>query len=237
MSNVTIQVGSAPISVNVTGAQGSDGSDAVTAAASVKSASFTAALDATYHVVANATVTDPTPTEGKGYVVFVRNGTATISGTSYAIGKVIRRVYHSGSWASYVYDTASAFAAASHTHTSSQISDASASYGAGKVVTRGSSGEVTAGADVIGSRTSILPDIAAFLTYTDAFGRLVDLKTDSNAAFQGRFIFPNLAGYPSATATVASLRSFVDSTAADAVVSVGDVYWDTTLEKARVRLA
>jgi hypothetical protein len=33
------------------------------------------------------------------------------------------------------------------------------------------------------------------------------------------------------------LRGYIDSTAADAAVSVGDVWWDTTLEKARVRLS
>lgn len=69
----------------------------------VVSSNTTAAIDGVYHVTASATFTDPSPTEGKGYTVFVRNGTATIGGTPYATaGTIIKRVYHSGAWASYV---------------------------------------------------------------------------------------------------------------------------------------
>ena len=70
----------------------------------VKSSSFTAANGETYHVVASATVTDPSPVEGKGYTVFVRNGTATAGGTAHATaGTVIIRTFHAGSWANNVY--------------------------------------------------------------------------------------------------------------------------------------
>lgn len=70
--------------------------------ATVVSSNTTAAIDGVYHVTASATFTDPSPTEGKGYTVFVRNGTATIGGTPYATaGTIIKRVYHSGAWASY----------------------------------------------------------------------------------------------------------------------------------------
>jgi hypothetical protein len=62
----------------------------------------TAVLDGIYTVVASATFTDPTPAEGKGFMVFVRNGTATVGGTAYSVaGTIINRVYHSGAWANY----------------------------------------------------------------------------------------------------------------------------------------
>ena len=64
----------------------------------VVSSNQTASNDTNYTVVANATFTDPSPTEGKGYVVYVRNGTATIGGTGYAVGSLVFRVFHSGSW-------------------------------------------------------------------------------------------------------------------------------------------
>jgi len=72
------------------------------AEAVVKSASFTAANDQQYNAVATLTVTDPTPTEGKGFVVFVRNGTSTIGGTAYdRAGTRVERIFHSGAWANY----------------------------------------------------------------------------------------------------------------------------------------
>lgn len=70
--------------------------------AKVISANETAVNDGNYTVVANATFTDPSPVEGKGFRVFVRNGTAIVGGTSYAVaGTQIVRLFHSGSWANY----------------------------------------------------------------------------------------------------------------------------------------
>ncbi len=69
----------------------------------VVSASQTAVLDEAYTLVATATFTDPTPVEGKGFSVLIRNGTATIGGTNYStVGTTIWRLFHSGSWATYV---------------------------------------------------------------------------------------------------------------------------------------
>lgn len=83
----------------------------------VVSSNQTAANDAQYSNVASATYTDPTPSEGKGFIVLVRNGTATVGGTGYSTaGTLIYRVFHSGSWANYVYQVSSTFALASHTH-------------------------------------------------------------------------------------------------------------------------
>jgi hypothetical protein len=75
----------------------------------------TAVLDGVYTVVASATFTDPTPAEGKGFMVFVRNGTATVGGTGYSTaGTVINRIYHSGAWANY---TSSSFTPSALTKT------------------------------------------------------------------------------------------------------------------------
>jgi hypothetical protein len=69
----------------------------------VVSSNTTASNDTNYTVVANSTFTDPSPTEGKGYVVYVRNGTATIGGTGYSVGSLLFRVFHSGAWSTREY--------------------------------------------------------------------------------------------------------------------------------------
>jgi hypothetical protein len=68
----------------------------------VVSANQTAENDRVYHVIANATFTDPTGVNGKGYEVFVRNGTATINSVAYTEGTTILRLFHSGAWVSYL---------------------------------------------------------------------------------------------------------------------------------------
>jgi len=69
----------------------------------VVSSNQTATNDSSYTVVANSTFTDPSPIVGKGYVILVRNGTATIGGTAYTSGYLIYRVYHSGAWSNTVF--------------------------------------------------------------------------------------------------------------------------------------
>jgi hypothetical protein len=69
----------------------------------VVNSNTTAILNTHYTVVANATFTDASPVEGNGYVVFVRNGTATIGGTGYGVGSLVYRVFHSGAWSNTVY--------------------------------------------------------------------------------------------------------------------------------------
>lgn len=65
----------------------------------IVSANKTAILGESYVVIASATFTDPTPVEGKGYTVFVRNGTATVGGVAYdQAGTIINRIFHSGAW-------------------------------------------------------------------------------------------------------------------------------------------
>jgi len=63
-------------------------------------ANTTAQNDSKYTVTANATFTDPTGVEGKGYTVFIRNGTATIGGVGYTAGSLVYRFYQGGAWSS-----------------------------------------------------------------------------------------------------------------------------------------
>lgn len=63
----------------------------------------TAVNDWVYVVVANATFTDPTPVEWKGYTVIVRNWTATIWWVWYSVAwSEIIRIFHSWWWSSYL---------------------------------------------------------------------------------------------------------------------------------------
>lgn len=79
----------------------------------VANGNLTAVNDTFYVCVSNSTFTDPSPTEGEGFAVLVRNGTATVGGTGYSTaGTIIRRTYHSGSWTNYVYQVSSTFATA-----------------------------------------------------------------------------------------------------------------------------
>jgi hypothetical protein len=68
-----------------------------------KTSSFTAQKNVFYLSVDTLTVTDPTPTNNQGYIVFVRNGTATIGGVGYTSGNLIYRFYQGGAWSSTVF--------------------------------------------------------------------------------------------------------------------------------------
>jgi hypothetical protein len=69
----------------------------------VVSTNQTAVNDGQYTVVANSTFTNPSPVEGKGYWVLVRNGTATINSVGYSVaGTIVYTVFHSGAWATYI---------------------------------------------------------------------------------------------------------------------------------------
>lgn len=71
----------------------------------IVTASLTAALNRYYVNTVTSTYTDPTPVQGKGFIVFVRNGTATVGGTAYGtVGTLIYRYFHSGAWANTVVD-------------------------------------------------------------------------------------------------------------------------------------
>lgn len=105
----------------------------------VKSSNFTAANNGRYVVTASLSVTDPSPEEGKGFVVVVRNGTATIGGTGYSTaGSQIRRIFHSGGWATYVDSLTT------HTHSEATTSVAGFMSASDKAKLDG----IEAGADV-----------------------------------------------------------------------------------------
>lgn len=73
----------------------------------VVSSNTTAQNDTVYHVVANATFTDPSPVQGRGYVVLLVNGNFSFSsggGTFTQRGTVVYRIYHSGSWYTIIHD-------------------------------------------------------------------------------------------------------------------------------------
>ena len=70
----------------------------------VVNANITAENNKVYHVIANATFTDPTPVEGSGYVVLLRNGVATIGGVSNGnLGTVFYRIFRGTSWVTYLH--------------------------------------------------------------------------------------------------------------------------------------
>lgn len=77
----------------------------------VVSASLTAANNRYYVNVASSTYTDPTPVEGEGFIVFVRNGTATVGGIAFSsAGTLVNRIYHSGSWSNYsIFDPSTTY--------------------------------------------------------------------------------------------------------------------------------
>lgn len=73
----------------------------------VVNANITAENNKVYHVVANATFTDPTPVEGRGYVVLLVNGTFSFlsgGGTFSQRGTLVFRQFLSGSWYTLTHD-------------------------------------------------------------------------------------------------------------------------------------
>jgi len=151
----------APIRVEVFAAQGASGG-----AAFVKSANFTAANDAMYHTVATCTVTDPAPAEGKGFEVFVRNGTATVGAVAYSrAGTRILRVFHSGAWANYpVYSPI----------LSADIADATSSETPNTVVKRNINGSadfqtINAIESVNAANASFLSEVGSYSADTPTF--------------------------------------------------------------------
>jgi hypothetical protein len=95
----------------------------------VVSSSQTAVIDEAYTLVATATFTDPTPVEGKGFSVLIRNGTATIGGTNYSTaGTTIWRVFHSGAWANYVNQLGLGFTAENSANKQTALSTNAAHY-------------------------------------------------------------------------------------------------------------
>jgi hypothetical protein len=176
----------------------------------VVSTNQTAVNDAIYTVVANATFTDPSPVEGKGYRVFVRNATATINAVAYTEGTTILRLFHSGSWTSYVSLPDSNFVPTSRTINGYNLSanrtltasDVGAPSGSGSSTgtntgdeTQASilsklgiwniqdqtSGTASSGTTLTITKSIALPSVPSFLNF-----RAVFFKTNSNGAYTVR---------------------------------------------------
>ena len=185
-------------------ARGPNGSDGATGSnREVKSASFTAENGKSYSVVATATITDPSPVEGKGYSVLVRNGTVTIGGTAYSLaGTTIERVFHSGAWASYPYSQVG------HTHVSANITDASAGAVDESVVNViakfGPYGELSA-TKFSAASVSIFPSGILSLASTNS-GGVITLS--GQAATQARSVgFPDESGTVTLVAATQTLTN------------------------------
>ena len=145
----------------------------------VVSTNQTALNDRNYTVVANATFTDPSPVEGKGYRVFVRNGIATINAVAYTERTTILRLFHSGAWVSYVsYENA----------TTADIPDSTNKrYVTDEVANQWTLHDVTAGSVTSGTSNTIsksieLPDFGSILKLE----KITAIKTGTNAVFRMR---------------------------------------------------
>lgn len=69
----------------------------------VVSSNKTAVNNEQYSNTNNATYTDPTGVEGKGYVVKVSQGVATIGGENYSAGYLVYRTYRGSEWFTQAY--------------------------------------------------------------------------------------------------------------------------------------
>jgi len=142
----------------------------------VVSTNQTAVNDGNYTVVANATFTDPTPVEGKGYRVFVRNGTATINAVAYTVGTSVFRVFHSGAWVSYVSLPDSNFVPTTRTINGYDLS-------ANRTLTASDVGAVATNSAITGAtKTKITYDAKGLVT-SGADATTADIADSSNKRY------------------------------------------------------
>jgi hypothetical protein len=114
----------------------------------------------------------------------------------------------------------------SHTHVSADVTDSTVN-GASNV------GKLLKTETIGVNRTRVTLGVARLI---DGLG----YQTDCTAAGLTVTVAGSpwmVAAYPNANGYFAVLPGYADSTAANAVVSIGDVLWDTTLNNARVRLS
>lgn len=106
-------------------------------------------------------------------------------------------------------------------------------------VTDATSDGATNGGKLLKSASGILPPGEAggirliHLTIPQTAGSVNEVRIDYSRVQKGGA----LMDWPAASGTLACLPQYANSTAANAAVSVGDAWWDTTLNKARVRLS
>jgi len=143
----------------------------------VVSTNQTAVNDASYTVVANSTFTDPTPVEGKGYRVFVRNGTATINSVGYTVGTSIFRVFHSGAWVSYVSLPDSNFVPTTRTINGYDLS-------ANRTLTASDVGAVATNSAITGATKTKITFDAKGLVTSGADATTADIADSSDKRYQ-----------------------------------------------------
>lgn len=128
----------------------------------------------------------------------------------------------------------SGLAAAVHTHVSAEITDATALSTAGKIVKRDVSGNARF--------RRVIADEGADSYMAMQQNRLVYNPGDGPYS-PVELLFPTTSvdgagiNLPDVSGTIGILSEFANSAAADAAVSVGDAWYDTTLKKVRVRLS
>jgi hypothetical protein len=100
MANLKLNISNSQPRLNVSGAN-------VRSTPIIATTNQTAVNDSFYIVNSTSTFTDPTPVSGKGYIVHVVSGNATIDGEVYSIGALVYRFYNGTAWVTKDYQSGS----------------------------------------------------------------------------------------------------------------------------------
>lgn len=160
----------------------------------VISANTTAVNDYNYTVVANATFTDPSPVEGKGFKVFVRNGTAVIGGTSYGANSLVFRLFHSGAWSNFVQQ---------NTNTGDETQSSILSKLGWWSIHETTAGTATSGTSNTISKSIQIPDFDSILKLE----KVTCIKTGTNAVFRCRIYLSEVDNNIGGTAILLGVAS------------------------------
>jgi hypothetical protein len=98
MANLKLNISNSQPRLNVSGAN-------VSSTPIIATTNQTAVNDSFYIVNSASTFTDPTPVSGKGYIVHVVSGNATIDGEVYSGGALVYRFYNGTAWVTKDYQS------------------------------------------------------------------------------------------------------------------------------------